>query len=111
MKMERLSNNDALISLTEITDDARSLIDRFNSAVKQNLQQKKFLNPYTSIDDILILKYNLKDIDKLDFPDYCLKTGFITTSIRGNLSKADGRILTYSEARQIIDKAFTEVLP
>ena len=109
--MPAVTNNEALRSLSDISAAAQALIDKFENALSSNLKQQRFISPYRSIDDILIRKYHLSSLDKIDFPDLTGKTEFITHSIRGNLSKAEGKILTYEEANDIVDKALTEALP
>ena len=94
-----------------ISSQAKALIQRFEEAVSNNLKAEKFASPYNSIDDILSKKYKLSNLDNMDFPDFGHKSEFITKSVRGNISKAEGKILTYKEADEIIEKGLNEDLP
>lgn len=101
----------ATSSVSGINDRAKELIDRFEKDLLNNLQAEKFTSPYSSIDDILIHKYHLTDIDTMDFPDLSAKTEFIAKGVRGNIQKAEGNILTYEEAAAMVDKSLNEEMP
>jgi len=97
--------------ITGISMQAKALIEKFELTLSNNLKTDKFVSDYNSIDDILIKKYKLTDIDNMDFPDFSNKTEFITKGVRGNISKAEGKILTYKEGEEIIEKGLTIELP
>lgn len=98
-------------SLTGISSQAKALIEKFEETLSNNLKEDKFVSEYNSIDDILIKKYKLNDLDNMDFPDFSKKTEFITKGVRGSISKAEGKILTYKEAEEIIEKGLNEEMP
>ncbi len=94
-----------------VSSDAQELINKFEKKLKETLLSKKFQSPYHSIDDILVKKYHLKDIEKIESPDFRCKTEFISKGVRGNLQKAEGNVLSYLEGESIINKALSEELP
>jgi hypothetical protein len=97
--------------ITGISTQAKALIEKFEAILSNNLKADKFVSAYNSIDDILIKKYKLTDIDNMDFPDFSNKTEFITKAVRGNISKAEGKILTYKEGEEIIEKGLNDEMP
>jgi hypothetical protein len=94
-----------------IKAEAKSLIEDFEKDLHDRLSSDMFKSTYQSIDDILITKYNLRNIDRIETPNYADKTEFITKGVRGNVQKANGNILTYNEAESIILDATEEELP
>lgn len=98
-------------SIVGVSSDARYLIEEFERKLKDNLSSEKFRVPYSSIDDILTKKYHLENIETIEAPDFACKTEFLSKGVRGNLQKAEGNVLTYSEGESIINKGLTEELP
>jgi hypothetical protein len=94
-----------------LNDDAKRLIEKFENELQQKLNIETFRSTYSSIDDILETKYKLKNIDDIEAPNYACKTEFITKGVRGNLQKANGNVLTYEDADDIIEDAIDEELP
>ena len=94
-----------------VVAEAQKLVEVFEKKLQQNLQTDKFMSSYNSLDDILVTKYHLRNIENIDSPDYRNKTEFITKNVRGNLQKAEGNILSYKEAEGIVEKAIDEELP
>ncbi|MBP6904573.1 MAG: hypothetical protein KBB91_00765 [Candidatus Pacebacteria bacterium] len=62
---------------------------------------------YSSIDDILVRKYGIKNIASADFPDWRNKTIYLDK--RGN--DISGTVLSYAEADRIIEAGLYEPLP
>jgi hypothetical protein len=94
-----------------LSDNAKKLINEFEAKLKGKLLASHSQPIYTSVDDILVRKYHLKDIDNLDFPDYRYKTEFITKGVRGNLQKSEGNVLNYEEGEKIIKEAMEVNIP
>lgn len=94
-----------------ISEAAKTLIEKFENRLLLSLKTDRFRGSYKSIDDILAVKYKLRDIENMDFPRFEKKSEFITRSVRGNIQKAEGKILTYQEADEIVHKALNEELP
>ncbi len=107
-QLAHINHEGAMIGLN---DQARALIDQFEANLLSNLQANFFASTYSSLDDILINKYHLSGIDKMDFPDFSHKTEFISKGVRGNIQKAEGKILTYKEAEEIMYKGIQEEMP
>jgi len=99
------------IALKSISPAANALIEKFENTVTENLKSDKFARLYDSFEDILERKYHLKNLDEMDFPDFKNKTEFIVKGVRGNISKAEGKLLTYKEANEIIETGLNIVLP
>jgi hypothetical protein len=100
--------NPVIISLS---DDAKELIEKFEKGLKDRLLSDKFKPKYSSVDDILVKKFHLTDIENLDFPDYKDKTEFISNGVRGNLQKIDGNVLNYFDGEVIINEAINTDIP
>jgi hypothetical protein len=98
------------LAIVSLSDNARELIEKYKEGLKERLLSDKFKSNYATIDDILTQKYHL-DIDQLKVPSYENKTEFIVKGVRGNVQKANGNILTYREAEDIISDAVEEELP
>lgn len=98
-------------SVAGIDARAKKLIEQFETTLSNKLKEGAFASTYNSIDDILIRKFHLSDIDKMDFPDFFQKTAFISKGVRGNLQKAEGKILTYKEANDRVGKSLNEEMP
>lgn len=98
--------------LLGISPDAKALIANFESTLTQNLKalQVKFPNHYDSIEDLLRRKYNLQDVDKMNFPDFSNKTEFIICAPSGKISTMSN-VLTYSEADKIIEAGLYAPFP
>jgi hypothetical protein len=98
-------------STAGIDAQAKALIEQFETTLSNSLKEDVFASTYSSIDDILIRKFHLSDIDRMDFPDFSHKTEFIPKGVRGNIQKAEGKILTYKEADDIVDMGLNEEMP
>ncbi|MES2328139.1 MAG: hypothetical protein V4539_00965 [Bacteroidota bacterium] len=94
-----------------ISAGTRTLMDKLEQARTVKLAQADFMGKYNSIDDVLEKKYHLSNIESMDFPDLSRKTEFIVRGVRGNLSKAEGKVLTYSDADRIVEKGMEADLP
>ncbi len=95
---------------SEVFAQANSLVQKFKEKLATSIQKVISESPYKSIDDVLEKKYNLTNIESMDFPSFKEKTEFITKSVRGNIQKADGNILSYPEAEKLIENALNEEL-
>ncbi|MEP6948311.1 MAG: hypothetical protein ABI863_03505 [Ginsengibacter sp.] len=95
--------------IKEISAGAKELIKNFEEKLYERLKALKSARSYGSLDDILVSKYRLTNLEKI--PGFENKTEFITKGVRGNISKAEGKILTYKEADELIQKAANEELP
>jgi hypothetical protein len=109
--MNQLTPIDTISSKAGINAQAKDLIEQFAATLSNKLRADVFATTYSSIDDILIQKFHLSDIDKMDFPDFSRKTEFIPKGVRGNIQKAEGKILTYKEADDIVGKGLNEEMP
>jgi hypothetical protein len=97
--------------VTGITDQSKALIARFEASLASKLKAKMFSSEYNSLDEILTKKYNLSDLVNMDFPDFQNKTEFIVKAVRGNIAKAEGKILSYAEGETIIEKGLNTEMP
>ena len=95
----------------KLQSDIENMIAKFEKKLSTNLDSLKFKDKYNSIDDILEKKFNIENIDEKEFPDFKDKLEFVVTAVRGNIQKAKGNILSYTEADKIIETALTEELP
>jgi hypothetical protein len=109
--MEQLAFINQNGSIPGINTQAKELIEKFEANLLSNLKADLFNSTYQSIDDILVQKYHLTDITNMDFPDFSTKTEFIPKGVRGNIQKAEGKILTYQEADEIVGKGLNEEMP
>ena len=107
--MHQVEQTTSHSSIKEISFEAKNLIKNFEEKLYERLKAAKIVDSYTSIDDILSSKYKVTDLEKI--PGFENKTEFITKGVRGNVSKAEGKILTYKEADELIEKAANEELP
>ncbi len=103
--------NGAATKVVAIKSELRDLISKFEDKLRASLLPDQLRSGYTSIDDLLIKKYHISGIDKLDFPDFRHKTEFITDGVRGNVQKISGNVLSYQDGDNIIDEAINEDIP
>jgi len=107
--MQQEDNRTVNNSIKEISSAAKELIKNFEEKLYERLRDSKFISSYASLDDILRSKYRVRDLERI--PGLENKTEFITKGVRGNIKKAEGKILTYQEADALIQKAVNEELP
>jgi hypothetical protein len=107
--MQQPENKTGTGSIKEISSAVKELIKGFEEKLSARLRASKFTSSYTSLDDILISKYKVRDLERI--PGFENKTEFITKGVRGNIKKAEGKILTYRDADELIQKAVDEELP
>lgn len=94
-----------------LSDEAKGLIRKYEKGLKERLLADKFKPRYSSVNDILIKKFHLTDVENLEFPDFRNKTDFITEGVRGNIQKSDGNILGYEEGDKLIEEAINLEIP
>ncbi len=97
--------------LFSLSDSAKKLIENYDIGLKERLSSEKFRPVYSTIDDILINKYHLENIDKIEPPDLSDKSEFLHDDVRGNFQKASGNILNYRQADLIVFNAINKELP